>query len=200
MRRGFGGGHDLRQLVTGLDKVEVSFVGLVVAVDVAVGDIDFGLDLLVEQLVLRQGVTDFALEVVEGDAALLELLVELLLGVRRLHLSELCVDVLVSRSQVELCGALLDDLVINQIAQNTETYNIRLLGARLLGVVAEIGFVIFLHLRAQNLFSIHRGHYVRRRRAMAANQGGEQKAAGENRDGETTAQQEDRFDLQPDIS
>jgi hypothetical protein len=35
---------------------------------------------------------------------------------------------------------------------------------------------------------------------MAANQGGEQKAAGENRDGETTAQQEDRFDLQPDIS
>ena len=65
----------------------------VIGGDISVSNLDFGLDLLVEELGPGEGASDFALEVVEGEIARLELVVELLLGVGSLDLSELGVDV-----------------------------------------------------------------------------------------------------------
>ncbi len=80
--RGRAGDDDLRQMVLRLDEIELGLVRGVVAGDFGVGDVDLGLDLLVDQLVLGERAADVALEVVEGDVALLELIVELFLRVR----------------------------------------------------------------------------------------------------------------------
>ena len=85
---------------------------VIVGGDFGVGDVDSGLDLLVDELVLGEGAANVALEIVEGHVALLELVVELLLRVGRLELGDLGVDVFIGGGKVELGGALLQDLVL----------------------------------------------------------------------------------------
>ena len=79
---GAAGDGDLRQVILRLDQVELRLVRRIVAADLRVGDVDLGLDLLVQQLGLGQRAAQVALQIVEGDVARLELLVELLLACR----------------------------------------------------------------------------------------------------------------------
>ena len=182
--RGPAGDHDLRQVVLGLDQVELRLVRRIVGVDLRVGDVDLRLDLLVQQLGLGQRAAQFALQVVEGEVARLELLVELLLRVGRLHLRQLGVHVLVAGGQVELGGALPENLVLDHLAQDIEADNVGLLGGGLLGIVAQVGLVILLQLRAQNILAIYGRHHVRRGRAVTPAHGGNQGYPTKNEDGQ----------------
>ena len=69
-----------------------------------------------------------ALQVVQRHVALLEQVVELILGIGRLDLGELRVHVFVAGGQVQLGGALLQNLVLDHLVQNIQPPNVGLLG------------------------------------------------------------------------
>jgi hypothetical protein len=77
--------------------------------------------------------------------------------------------------------------------------NIRLLGARLLGIVPETGLVIFLYVRTLDVLAIHRSHDVGRGRLVTTGQRGEEQPTSKNRDSKTMLHKSS-FDLQPEHS
>ena len=101
-----------------------------------------------------------ALEVVQGDLALLEPLVEFLLRVRRLDLVQLLVDFFVGGQQAELFGALHQDFVVDQLLQDTELEAGGLLVAGLLRRRGGLIGVVLLHFRAQDFAAVDFGHDV----------------------------------------
>ena len=75
-------------MVLGLDQIEFRFVRAVVAADVGISDIDLRFDLFVQQLFFRQRPPQIALQIVQRNIALLQLLVPLFLGVGRFDFGE----------------------------------------------------------------------------------------------------------------
>ena len=129
-------------MVAGLDQVEVGLVRRVEGGDLRVGDVDLGLDFLVDQLVSGQRAANIALQIVQRHVALLELVVELLLRVWRLDLRELRVHVFIAGGKVELGGALLQDFIRNHLVQDLESPDIGFFGREFLRRVAQPGLVI----------------------------------------------------------
>ena len=72
------------------------------------------------------------LHIIDGLVARLQPLLELLLGVRSLHLGELRIHLFVGRRQIHLGGALLHDLLVDQLAQHVQPQRIGLLLRKLL--------------------------------------------------------------------
>ena len=91
---------------------------VVVAGDVLVGDVDFGRDFLVQDLIDSDGAADIALEIRESDLLVLQPLIELLLGEGRFVLVKLAVNLFVSGEQTQLFRAAHEDLVIDHLVQN----------------------------------------------------------------------------------
>ena len=157
---GGAGGDDLGEVVLGLDEIELSLVGVVVAGDLRVCDVDFGLDLFVDELCLGQRAADVALEIVESDVALLELVVEFVLGVGGLDLGELGVDVFIAGGEVELGGALLEDFVVDHLMEDGEPADVGFLRGEFLGGVSEAGLVVAVQLGAHDVLAIDGGDNV----------------------------------------
>ncbi len=111
---------DLGKVVLRLDQIEFALVGVVVIADVLVGDVDLGSDFLVEDLLDSEGATEVAAEVVEGDLLVLELLIELFLGVRGLDLVHFAIDFLVGGEKAEFLGASHEDFVVDEFAEDAE--------------------------------------------------------------------------------
>ena len=109
-RRGHGRHNDLRQVIPRLNQVEFGLVRSVERRNLRIGDIDLRLDLFVDELGLGQLPANVALQVVHRHVALLEQVVELILGVRSFDLGELGVHIFIARGQVQLGGLLLLNL------------------------------------------------------------------------------------------
>src|SRR5579864_2171035 len=107
-------------MVLGLDQVEFALMRVVVLADILVSDIDFGCDLLVEDFFDGEGATEVAAEVVKGDLFVLEFLIELFLGVRRLDLVHFAIDLLVGGEEAEFLGAMHEDFVVDELAEDAE--------------------------------------------------------------------------------
>ena len=177
---GYGAGHDLRKVILRLDEVELSLVGQVITADVRVGDVDFRFDLFVEQLFLGQRSKQVAFQIIERDVALFKLLVKLLLRVGRLHFGQLGIHIFIGSCEIQLGGALLKDFVFDQLVKDIQPYDAGLLAARILGILTQAGFVVFLDIGAHDVFAIYGGHDVGRGRLVATGQRGQEEAAGEN--------------------
>ena len=99
----------------------------------------------------------------------LQLLVELLLGIRSLHLGQLGLHVLGRRGQIHLGRALGHNLLVDQLAHNVQPQRVGLLGRGLLvRRVAQLRLVHAIHVGAHNRVAVHRGHHVRAVRAVAS--------------------------------
>ena len=147
-------------MILRLDQVELRLVLVVVVGDVFVGDVDLRRDFLVQHLVDGQGAAQILLEVVEGNPAFLQPLVELLLGEGRLDLGQLGVDFLVGSQQSQLFGALHQDLVIDEVADDFQLERVRLFGAGLLRRTGNLDIVELLHFGARDVAPIHGRHHV----------------------------------------
>ena len=155
-------------MVLRLDQIEKGLVRVVVLGDVRVRDVDLGEDLLVHQFFVGEAAPDVVLQIVQRHVLCLELTIELLLGERRLDLGELGVDLLVGGDEVELGGALLLDVVVDEIAQDLQVSDLGLYRRRLLRAVPEIGAVIALQRGLVNGMTVDGGNHVRLMRTVAA--------------------------------
>ncbi len=144
-----------------LDQVEFRLVRLVKVLNLLIGDIDLRLNLFIQELGLGQIPPNVALQVVQRHVALLEQVVELILGVRSFDLGELRVHVFIAGGQVQLGRLLLLNLGEDHLLQDIEPQDVRFLVRRLLGVVTQLDLVIPLQFRARNLLAVDRGHHVR---------------------------------------
>ena len=157
---GCGGHHNLRQVVAGLDQVELRLVGVVVRGDVGVGDGDLGRDLLVDYLFDGDITAELTLQVVHRQAAFFHALFELLLSVGRLDFAELAVDLFLGGQQAELFRLLHHDLVVDELLQDGQAQAGGFLGAGLLWRLGGLHAVVFLDIGAQDLLAVDLGHGV----------------------------------------
>ena len=100
------------------------------------------------------------LEIVQSDLPFLQALIELLLREGRFDLGQLGVDFLVRGQQAKLLGALHQDFVVDQIAQDLQAQRIGLLRARLLRRAGHLRVIELLHFGARDLAAIDHGHHV----------------------------------------
>ena len=168
--------------------------------DFAVGDIHPRLDLFVDQLVFGKRAANVALEVIQTHLALLKLFVEFFLRVGRFEFSDLGVDVLVACGEVELGGALLQNLLCDHLVEDGEAADVGFLGRGLLGSASEADLVVAVHLRAHEVLAIDGGNDIGGGRTMASCCNGERCAGEENEEGNTRTQRDNRFNLQPSHS
>ena len=96
-------------------------MGVEVTGDIRVRDGDLGVDLLVQQLVCCQRAAKVVFDIIDCAVRSLQSGLKLFLGERGLHFGKLCVDLVVAGREIQLCGALLDDLRIDQLTQNVKT-------------------------------------------------------------------------------
>ncbi len=161
LRGGNAGDADLGQMVLRLDQVELVLVLVVVVADIGVRYRDLGVDLLVQQLVDGERAAQVALDIVQGVVRCLQLRGELLLGVGRLHLRHFGVDVFGGRGEVHLGGALLDDLLLDQLLHHIEAERVGLLRRGLLAVgLAQLRGVHTVHVGAHDGVAVDRGHHI----------------------------------------
>ena len=176
--RGIGGvgDEDLGDVVLGLDVVEFGFVLGEVGGDVGVGNVDFAVDFLVEELVGGEGAAEVALDVVDGGVAVGEACLELVFGVGRLHFGEFGVDLFGGGGEVHFGGALLDDFIEDELLEERQLERGGLLGGGLfllLGGVAELVVVGAVELGGADGVRVDGGDDVGRGGTVAAG-GGEQ--------------------------
>src|SRR6202044_3779562 len=122
--------------------------------DVFIGNVDLRRDFLVQYLIDGQGTAQVLLEVVEGDLPLLQSLVKLLLGEGSFDLGQLGVDFLVGSEQTQLLGALHQDFVVNQVADDFQAQSVRLFGAGLLRRTSDLNVVELLDLGAGDVAAV----------------------------------------------
>ncbi len=114
------GDQNVREVVSRLNQIELGAMGIVVIRDVLLGHIDFGSDLLVQDFFGGERAPDVALEVVERELTFLQALIELLRRVRRLDFGQLAINLFIRRQQAKLLGAMHQDFVFDEFAQNAE--------------------------------------------------------------------------------
>ena len=126
---------------------------------------------LLSSLVAGQLAANFALEIVERDVARLELLVELLLRVGRLHFGQLGVHIFVGGGEVQLGGALLQDFVFDHLVAGCSGERCRpVQGSAPADCRRGWPGNTSPDPTRMNLFAIHGGHHIGRGCAMAAGQ------------------------------
>ena len=100
-------------------------------------------------------------EIVERELAFTQALCEFTGAIWRLDLIEFAVNLFVSREQAELGGAMHQDFILNQLAQNAQAKTGRLLIAQGLARPGGLALKILLDIGGVNLLAVHgRGNIV----------------------------------------
>src|SRR6185437_4105087 len=107
-------------MVTRLNQIEFRPVPVVIVGNVLVGNIDLGSDLFVDDLLGGQRPANFAPDVIQRKFALLQSLIELLVGIRRSNFFQSAVYFLVGGQQPQFAGTMHQDLVFDQVFQNAQ--------------------------------------------------------------------------------
>ncbi len=149
-------------MILRLSQVEFGLVLVVVVRYVGVRHGDLRVDLFVQQLADGQISPQRMLQIVDRLVARLQTLLELLLGVRSLHLGELRIHLFIGRRQIHLGGALLHNLLVNQRAQHVQSQRIGLFLRKLLLLrrVAKLRLISLIQIRPHNGVAIHGGDHI----------------------------------------
>ena len=100
-------------------------------------------------------------EIVERELAFIQALREFTGAIWRLDLIEFAVNLFVSREQAELGGAMHQNFILNQLAQNAQAKTGRLLIAQGLARSGGLALKILLDIGGVNLLAVHgRGNIV----------------------------------------
>ena len=162
------GDQNLGQMNLRLWQIEVCLVGVEVILDVLIGDVDQAADFFVEQFFDRKLAADLALEVIDGHLAGGQLLLKVFLGIGRLHLVDLGVDVGVGGEETELLGLLEHDFVVDEDAQEFQFLHRQLVVADAFVGTGELKSKLFVEVGVGDGLVVNRCGHVRRRLAVAA--------------------------------
>ena len=142
---------------------------VVIVGDVLVRDVNLGSDFLVKNLIDRERAADVSLEVLQTDLLVFQSGFELFTGIGRLVFVQLAVNLVVGSQQPEFLGAVHDDFVFNQLAQNVQPQAGSLLAGRLLVGACSLVLVVLLNIRAVDFLTINgSGDIVAHALAVAA--------------------------------
>src|SRR5205814_10297513 len=118
-------------------------------------------DLFVQDLVNGEIAPHIASKIVQRHVAVLQLLIELLFGIRSLKLVQLAVNFIVGSEQTKLFCTLHHDLLIDQLFQDIQPKALRLFADWLLPGIGRLVLVVLLHLRPADGPPVYFCHHVR---------------------------------------
>ena len=167
------GHQNLRQVVLRLSDIELRGIGFEEIAHVLIGDGDLGHHFAVDELLNGNLPAQRLFLVGDADAAILELLLELLFGEGAFQLGELVFHFAFAGFETQFLGALGKNFIVDQLIHDVEAEQQSFFGGWVLPLLAGHAAIIFFHFVAADFTAIDSGPHIRGRRLLLAAAGHE---------------------------